>query len=290
MRIERGEYGGDGTIEKLDAMQRYADRYTMVLKDKPKGNKEKFTLHYVDAFANNGSVTLRRGAFAGQTIPGSVPRALNVSDKPFDRVLLIDNDAEKCRELRNLVEQTGDSSRVDVRCGDANVKLREFALWIKRPENRLHRAFVFIDPYAMTVDWDTLAVLASTKRCDVLMLFPLMAIRRQLTVSGWPDREKQAALNRFFGGEYWRELYSERGGTVACDRGYRPILSLYVQLLLDVFIEVVEPERSLGNPNSDPRFTLLFAASNETGAEVAARIAEGVFKAAHGPQMRLQLC
>ena len=290
MRIEQSEYGGDGTIEKLDAMQRYADRYTTVLKDQPKESKKKFTLHYVDAFANNGSVTLSRGAFVGQTIPGSVPRALGVSDKAFDKVLLIDNDAEMCRELRDLIEQSGDSDRVDIRCGDANTELREFALWIKRPENRLHRAFVFIDPYAMTVDWETLAALASTKRCDVLMLFPLMAVRRQLTVSGWPDREKQAALTRFCGGEAWRELYSKRGDTVGCDRGYRSILSLYVRLLREIFIRVVEPERSLGNPNNDPRFTLLFAASNESGAKVAARIAEGVFKVAHGPQMRLQLC
>ena len=235
-------------------------------------------------------MTLSRGAFAGQTIPGSVPRALAVTEKPFDRVLLIDNDAEKCRELRNLVEQSGDSARTDIRCGDGNVELRKFAHWIKRPENCLHRAFVFVDPYAMTVDWETVDALASTKRCDVLMLFPLMAVRRQLTVSGWPDRQKQAALNRFFEGGAWRELYSERGETVGCDHGYRSILSLYVRLLREIFIEVVEPERSLGDPNRDPRFTLLFAASNESGAEVAARIAQGVFKAAHGPQMRLQLC
>lgn len=290
MRINQSEYGGDGTIEKLDAMQRYADRYTTVLKNQPKESARKFTLHYVDPFANNGSVTLSRGAFAGQTIPGSVPRALEVTDKPFDRVLLIDNDAQKCRELHDLVERSGDGSRVEVREGDANVELRKFARWIGRPEHGLHRAFIFIDPYAMTVDWETLEALAVTKRCDVLMLFPLMAVRRQLTLRKWPDREKQAALNRFLGGGYWRELYSELGGTITCDRGYRAILDLYVRLLGEIFIRVVEPGRTLGNPSSDPRFTLLFAASNENGSEVAARIAEGVFKVAHGPQMRLQLC
>ena len=290
MSERHDEYGGDSTVEKLDALQRYADKYTTVLKDQPKESHTKFMLHYVDAFANNGIARLKRGAFAGKSVPGSVQRALDVTSKSFDRLWLIDNDPEKCKELHDLVSRTGDAHRTSIVNGDANDELMIFCQMIGHPDHALHRAFVFIDPYALTVNWSTVEALARTTRCDVLMLFPLMAVRRLLKVDGWPRREHQVALDRFFGGDVWRELYTMGPEGPHCDTGYKAIVDLYTKRLDEIFVRVVNPQRALGSSMSEPRFTLLFAASNESGAEVAARIAKGVFRVAHGPQMRMPLC
>ena len=191
--------------------------------------------------------------------------------------------------FQELVDVGGDSQRSTVRRGDANVELPVFCSWLGGRQRAMDRAFVFVDPYAMQVDWKTIKAIADTKRADLLMLFPLMSLRRNLKREGWPTPEHQSALNRFYDGDSWRSLYSKSGGTVFRPGGDREIVEAYVEDMKGVFAEVADPQRTLGSATDGSLFTMIFGASNPDAADLAARIARGVFSAASGIQRRMRL-
>lgn len=285
MEHDARSYGSGATIEKLDAHRRYADAYTKALQNQP-SKDNLFTLHYVDAFAGKGEVQLRGSA---EAVPGSASQALQTTDRPFDRLLFVEADRRNCDRLSEIVAQRGDGHRATVRHGDANLVIPEFCSWLGGPEGRMDRAFIFVDPYAMQFSWESVQSIAATKRADMLILFPLMAIRRNARIDGWPVPDHAGALTRFFGDESWRALYSQVGTSVVRQGGDRAIVRCYVERLESVFERVVDPQRTLGSADDGSLFTMLFGASNPTGADVAARIAEGVFTAATGIQGRMRL-
>ena len=284
MEYEGRRYGSGATVEKLDAHKRYADAYTRALRYKPSEDNP-FTLHYVDAFAGRGEVRLPGRA---ESVPGSALQALEITNRPFDRLWFIDTDRQNRERLQALIEERGDSQRSKVRSGDANLELREYCSWLGGRQGRMHRAFIFVDPYAMQFAWETVEAIAASERADLLMLFPLMSLRRNLKRDGWPIPEHQAALNRFFGGDPWRDLYSTGGNTIVRQGGDREIVEVYVQRMRKVFAEVVDPQRTLGSSSDGSLFTMVFGASNPSAAELAARIARGVFNAASGIQSRMR--
>ena len=101
--------------------------------------------------------------------------------------------------------------------GDANDEIRNIfsqGPWIEPARRGLQRAVVFLDPYGMSVRWDTLRFLAGTSRADVWYLFPLHAALRQLSHDHAAlDPSKRAALNEIFGTPDWEDRFYERGPT-----------------------------------------------------------------------------
>ena len=93
-------FGGSWTQEKLDILRAYLDAYTTALKDQP------FQLIYVDAFAGEGFwrpgsdyMSEEYGEFA-DLLKGSAAIALEIQDKPFDRLVFIEKDLQRCRTQR----------------------------------------------------------------------------------------------------------------------------------------------------------------------------------------------
>ncbi len=285
MDYEGKVYGSGATVEKLDAHRRYADAFTRALQSQP-SKDNLFTLHYLDAFAGRGDVLLPGSA---DIAPGSAVQALEVRDRPFDRLLFIDADQSNCEHLEALILARKDDGRATIRRGDANEEIPKFCTWLRGPGGRMARAFVFIDPFAMQISWETIEAIASTRRADMLMLFPLMALRRNLKREDWPNPEHQTALNRFFGGDSWRELYSVEGESVVRMGGDKEITDLYVTKMREHYADVVDPGRTLGSADDGSLFTMLFGCSNPSAAGVAGRIARGVFEAAQGVQHRMRL-
>ncbi len=285
MANEVSRYGSGATVEKLDAHRRYADAFTRALRDRPRKD-DRFTLQYVDAFAGEGFVRLRNSS---EIVPGSALQALDTIDRPFDRLLFIDRDLKNCERLEQIVAERHDGHRTAVRNADANEEIPAFCSWLGSRHGRMVRAFVFVDPFAMEVDWTTIEAIAATKRADLLMLFPLMSLRRNLKRDGWPTLEHQTALNRFFGDDSWRILYSTGGDSVIREGGDREIVEAYAGRMKGIFAEVVDPQRTLGSAEDGSLFTLVFGASNPGAADLAVRIARGVFDAASGLQRRMRL-
>ena len=129
---------------------------------------------------------------------------------PFRHLIFIEKDARRFAALDRV---RADHPQRDIRCvpGDANDEIRQIfsqGPWIEPTRRGLQRAVVFLDPYGMSVRWDTLRFLAGTSRADVWYLFPLHAALRQLSHDHAAlDPSKRAALNEVFGTSDWEDRF-----------------------------------------------------------------------------------
>lgn len=184
-------FGGKWTQEKLLILESYLDTYTTALKDQP------FRLSYVDAFAGSGSWNPKSGYSEEEyedfrdLLRGSASIALDVQDKPFDRLVFIEADTQRSESLEALRSQHQDR-RIDVINSDANAVLPEFCASMASND----RAVVFLDPYATEVSWETIESIAETGKVDCWILFPLMAITRMMPRNNEPTEALATNLDR----------------------------------------------------------------------------------------------
>lgn len=190
-------FGGHWTEAKLSALRHYLGAFTTALKGKG------FQLRYIDAFAGSGKFVPVRGD--GRERRGSAQIALDVSG--FHRYHFIEKKSRRCKVLRQMAEaQPGKG--IEVHEGDANhhlVSICRSTGWSGT------RAVLFLDPYGMQVEWQTLEAVASTGSIDVWYLFPLSGVTRQLALNHDKlDVDKIRSLDRVLGTTSWREaFYSE---------------------------------------------------------------------------------
>ena len=270
-------FGGDWTQQKLEILAGYLNAYTSVLKNQP------FTLTYVDAFAGEG-FWRPNGAYGEEEygdfrnfLEGSAKIAIDVTDRPFDRLIFIEKNYERSRSLLSLRQDYADRD-IDVRNEDANGALPNICNGL----GAFDRAVVFLDPFATQVSWSTVASLATTQKIDCWILFPLSAVTRMMPTSGLPLPGWDRSLDRIFGGrEYWKDFYQvsrqlsflDDGPRQERPRGNRQIAARYRERLESVFYRVAPTSRTFTNSRRSAMFELFFAASNANGARRAIPIA-----------------
>ena len=283
-------WGGEWTDDKLRVLRGYLHAYLTALKDKP------FRLGYIDAFAGSGRRKApKRAGNQGQLAlaqdladpyrVGSARVALDL-DPGFHAYVFIEKSAKKVEELEDLAAQYPDK-QVRVERGDANARLRHLCGldWSGL------RAVVFLDPFGMQVEWDTMEALASTKAVDVWVLVPVaIAVNRLLPANIEDARpEWTPSLDRFFGTENWRgALYesmaerAQRHGPTLFDAvepqddlpdapsvksvGLDDIAAYYIERLRTIFPTVAPKHLVLRHPRGQQLFALCFAAANPNPA------------------------
>ena len=271
-------FGGPWTQEKLGILRRYLDAYTTALK------KQRFRLIYVDAFAGSGNwrpgtsyEVVNYGEY-NEMLKGSPSIALDVVNKPFDQFMFIDTNPANIESL-NAVKNENRGRNINVVSGDANIILPKFC----RNLGRYDRAVVFLDPYATEVSWATIANIARTEKIDCWLLFPVMAITRQMPLGREPDPALMSNLDRTFGGrKYWHDFYSpvkqptfwSRGDEMERESGNEKIAEAFRERLRSEFASVAPTRRVLKNSTNSSLFDLFFAASNPVGAGKAVQIAD----------------
>jgi three-Cys-motif partner protein len=289
-------FGGVWTELKLDAVNYYLNFYVDVLKDKPNPQKP-FELWYIDAFAGSGSRRVERetgGIFenaplSSETvdIAGSVLRALDVSP-PFKRLVFIEENAARFRSLQSIAA-ANPLRHISPLHGDANAKIKEIfggKPWCEQDRNRgSHRAVVFLDPFGMSVKWDTLKLLADTGAADVWYLFPTGAVNRQLAGNlDRVDAHKQKALDEAFGTQTWRsEIYEQHTSstlfdeihTVSNKRYTVNDIEAYAQKRLNSIFRYVSKPLPLFN-NRDSKIFSLFCLTNTPSDKALGLIIKGV--------------
>ena len=273
------KFGGDWTRKKLDILERYLDAYATALKNM------KFKLMYVDAFAGTRDIGRRQqeDKEAEMLIKGSASRALKIDDKPFDRLIFVEKDHDRCRQLR-ILRQQNSGRDLQIENADANSflvnKLQED--WEK------WRGVLFLDPFATEVEWKTIEQIAGIDALDTWILFPTSAISRMLPRSRKPDdiSPKMARnLTRVFGDENWRKLYSVSPQQSLLDRekeyqrysGSLGIIKIYKENLCNLFGKrFMEKSKTLKNSKNSPLFEFIFCvgSSNPKAISLAKRIAK----------------
>ena len=289
------QFGGSWTQEKLQILRAYLGRYTTVLKKQP------FHLTYVDAFAGTGYVDhssaypshgnpLLADAVDNDTagvLKGSARLALEVTDRPFDQFVFVEQNPAYARELHRL-EADFATSDIRIEQADANVFLPEWC------ENRnqcfgvpwsYHRAVVFLDPFATEVDWQTVRCIADTKSVDLWILFPLSALTRILPREREPNDAHAHTLDRVYGSPEWRNVYQtqtrntlfgDKLVTVRSDQ--RAIVDAYLRKLESIFAKIAPSPKWFHNSRNSPQFAFMFAASNPSGAPIAVQIANHLLR------------
>ena len=205
-------FGGVWTEIKLKALTDYLGFYQNALKN------QNFETWYIDAFAGTGDrhAELKQGGIfenspiehVERILDGSARKALKI-DPPFSHYWFAEQHRGRARQLENLKAEW--PYDIQVHAGEANAELRKLFSskpWTGGYAAGRQRGVVFLDPYGMSVDWETLEILADTKRVDVWYLFPRAAVIHQLAndIKGI-DAGKRRALARIFGCDDWEDRF-----------------------------------------------------------------------------------
>jgi three-Cys-motif partner protein len=288
MSNPRQQFGGDWTDEKLGRVRRYLDKYMTIMKNRS------YETAYVDAFAGTGYIELKEPMTGGLLFPelteneaqsfiqGSARLALQV-EPSFDRYILIEKKQNCCRQLNDLREEFPlMADRIGIEHGDANERLVDFC---NRTDWRRSRAVVFLDPFGMAVEWNTIECIARTCAIDLWYLFPLgVAVGRLLKADGEIPKAWRDGVDRLFGAKDWYEkFYCNRKdaglfGDIEVQEkvaDYDSIAQYFVNRLKTIFPGVAENPLQLFNRKGVPLFLLCFASANPN-AKAAVRIAKHI--------------
>jgi three-Cys-motif partner protein len=199
------KFGGIWTRKKLEILTKYLSFYSTALK------KQKFALHYADAFAGTGKHTVMDEHDEELLIPfedfkGSVLTALEV-EPGFHQYHFNDIDPLHVQELEKIRDEySGRDIRITEQ--DANQFVPEFCARLTGRD----RAVLLLDPYSTQLDWETLGYIADSGKVDLWLLFPLSVILRMTPRDGAKVRpEWSETLNRLLGTDEWENvLYAPR--------------------------------------------------------------------------------
>ena len=204
------EFGGAWTQEKLERLRKYLMAYTRIM------NKKQYRFAYIDAFAGSGRIPPRASGEKSEPLfpemdvdaisflNGSARIALEVKP-PFNKYFFIEKDVKKvaCLEtLKNDYPKLADC--ITIVRDDANSYLQNLCnnfKWQKR------RAVLFLDPFGMQVEWDTLKAIAGTKAIDLWLLFPIFVVNRLLRKDGKLPPIIEDKLNLLFGTDDWKQSF-----------------------------------------------------------------------------------
>lgn len=255
-------FGGIWTVEKMDAVEKYLDSFTKVMK-----NQNFFETIYIDAFAGSGECIIGSEANNIQ-IDGSAIRSLNIANK-FDNYIFVESKKSKINLLRQVCETNHSDllSRIKFINADANDTINK--LLDTKAIGKNKRGVIFLDPFGASVTWETLEKIASTKVLDVWYLFPLSAILRFAS----KDLEKalEDNLDDCLGTTEWRHWYNADNQSV---RTIEDVLTFFSKRLKTLFPLTLNPV-ILKNSTNSPMFAMYFAMGNDSprATEVALDIA-----------------
>lgn len=257
---------GAWTEDKHALLKSYLEAYVNVLRQW----KLCRGYEYIDGFAGTGSAVSRDHR---RFVRGS-PRIALELEHPFTKYHFIERDSRRRKRLEKAVaEYEGrDASIYPGNCND--VIINEILPHL--PYNTYKRAFAFLDPWGMHLDWSTVSACAETETTEVLINFPMMDINMNVRLKHAEDVKSVHAerMTMLCGDESWRkELFhrpptlfpmgEERVEMSAWDLGTwfgRRLKSIY---------KFVTPPLVMRDDKNHPLYCLLFAGNNERGAKIA---------------------
>jgi three-Cys-motif partner protein len=291
------EFGDEHTKKKLETVQKYLSAYATALKYTP------FKLLYVDACAGSGSSVPRAAleqtnahqvsldglsspvADTDAIIVWSAIRALGVSP-PFHKYLLNDVKQANVNALQKSVREDFPqlADRVELTRLDANEMLRNLCASQDWKETR---AVVFLDPFGLQINYETLELLGKTKAVDLWYLVPVFAMYRQVSGDGQINPDGGPRVDAALGTTVWRDVavVEEESMDLFNQPQFRSARAVDVAWFEKVAKErigaafggrVLDESLPLGR-NGIQEFSLMFAWANPgEKAKLAAKLAKAV--------------
>jgi three-Cys-motif partner protein len=221
------EFGGAHTKIKLNVLAAYLQFYVKALKN------QNYHLVYIDAFAGTGDMIITAskdsdlfsGSQATETYQGSVRRALAL---PFHSYWLAERNRARFKRLQqNLSELPAEHrDRIRLYCGDSDQILRKWASEIRgKIDGKEVRAVVFLDPFGMSLSYETMKAIGDTKRADVWFLVPTgmgPSRRAKLEIKSKSDFNQR--ITRMLGTLDWQKAWYTESRQVTLEGHHDPIL------------------------------------------------------------------
>lgn len=283
-----GEWGGPWTEKKLEAFSKYVWSYLTIMKKFPH-----WKTIYFDGFAGSGTrekqvnadlmLQLKITEDDEKTYKGAAERVLALQELSFDFYYFVDKSASSLKKLEErLNERFQDKTKV-YRSGDANHQIVELAKALKTKE---YAALVFLDPFGMQIDWNSIAELKGT-RSDVWILVPTgVIVNRLLDRAG--KLEFSDKLQSFFGlpieeikAHFYEEkkvqtLFGEEEIITKVSQPIEKIARLYAERMKTIWQHVMDVPLVLKNRNGSPIFHFVFASNNQTAKKIAKQIIQNI--------------
>lgn len=275
--MDKHRFGGAWTVEKLDILEKYLNAYSIALKN------QKFDKLYIDAFAGNGTVECKIDDHNTLEIDGSAKLALK-TNPPFSKYYFIEKKAEFALKLQQIKNEHPDK-KIEIINSDCNDFLR---ILCAKTNWKNARGLLFLDPYGMQVEWETLELIAKTKAIDVWYLFPLSALNRLLKRDGNIDQSIHDKISRILGTNDWYEAFYQPSSqlslfeeeTIEKTVNFNSLSNYVLDRLRSIFPAVAQNAKILYNTRNSPLFLFCFAMANDEpkAVNLALRIAKHILK------------
>lgn len=267
-------FGGEWTKEKLTIINDYLGFYTTAL------SKQKVKLVYIDAFAGSGKTVLSDGS----EVDGSAVISLQYN---FDEYFFLEIDPERKKELESIVQNRFPHKVDNVHIINDNCNNRLDGI-LKRL-TKYQRGVMFLDPYALELDWSILSAASKTGILDIWYLFPVNALTRNLPKDKQYSDATSNRIDSILGTHDWEKaLYYEAPqislfGTINYDRvNFDELVKYVTGRLSSIFAYVSPKSRILKNSKNSPLFILYYLMTNNSpkaiglGSKVVNQIFEKV--------------
>jgi three-Cys-motif partner protein len=261
---------GRWSEDKLSLLGKYLDAYTKIMKGQIWCRNG---YHYIDAFAGTGRPKAKDEE---RYVNGSPRVALKISH-PFRSYIFIEKENWRVDKLKGLQAEFPNLN-IRIKQGDCNTIIVNEIVTQIRFEN-FNRGIIFLDPFGMDIEWETIEGIASTRALEIFLNFPVMAINRSVLVKeaykfnpGQIER-----MNRFWGSSDWRDDLYEEDPTLfgpeikKIPQTGKSLGKLFTSRLNEVFPEVSEPLVMINSKNA-PLYCLIFAGHKESGKKIAQNI------------------
>jgi three-Cys-motif partner protein len=283
----QSDWGGPWTEKKLNAFTKYVVAYLTIMKKNPY-----WKTIYFDGFAGSGNrkeqcksdlyQQLKITPEEDHVYKGSAERVLKLkNDYSFDFYYFVDTNEESLNKLeiklKNLAEASAE--KLNFKSGDCNHWILELAKALK---SNKYAALVFLDPFGMQINWDSIASLKNT-RSDIWILVPTGVIVNRLLDRNC-ELKQINKLESFFGLSeieikdvfYKKEkqitLFGEEEIIRKITRPIEQIAKIYAQKLKTIWTYVTEEPLILLNSRGVPIFHFIFASNNVYGVKIADQI------------------
>lgn len=282
-------FGGEWTLQKLHIIEEYLKSYATVLK------KQRVKKIYVDGFAGSG-ITELKSSMSNQNLsieesiseiePIIVQGSALLSLKyDFDEYYFIELDESRISDLKDAIKKQYPEkySKVNFITGDSNIKLLEVISKITVYD----RCLMFLDPYALELNWSTLEAISKCAVVDLWYLFPLSMIRLIEKQRNINEANKNKVTSILRTDDWLNKLFvvSEQMNFFEATNyeriDYDSILKYIKERFTTIFPYVSPDTKILKNEaKNSPMFMLCFMMTNKSPAaqKLAARLVKSIIK------------
>ncbi len=275
------QFGGNWTEAKMEIVVSYAKAYLTIMKEQAWAK----TI-YFDGFAGSGIIETEENE---EIIKGTALRVLDIVEpSSFDLYYFVELDETHQLELEKRVQENYFGRNAHVVKADCNNKLVKMAEFMRNNKN--YRALAFIDPYGMSVNWESIESLKGLG-IDLWILVPTgMGVNRMLKTDGNISESWYLKLEKFLGVSkeeikkvFYKEiaLQSLFGDEVTIQikeaNSINKIHNLYKERLKTIFKDVSEPF-VLRNSTNSIMYHFMMATNNNTGLKIANDIIKPKYK------------